>query len=404
VSRASLYLENCEIRNNTARFIGGGIGVADPGARAELRSCDIRGNLVQFGYGGGALVGAGASLKFFGGRVRENSATLGGGVLASGWFGAERDTNGAATAIESNTAVYSGAGVTLFGGATAELNHTLFHGNRAPAGAALSASHAFVNLNGAQFLFNEATGNAIVELNRCVNSVANSVFARNTTPGDGVFRVARGSGDIVHCVFAFNETNGSGSGAALQIVETEPAPAPILRVINNIFAYNQGFGIAEVTSLADPELRNNLFYGDSRGEYLDEGATPINTTSAMATLLNNAPQARGGNLVAPPSFRRPQFNDYRLMGTSPAVDMGYTLAAPDLALSDAAGAPRTGPGAGAAPDAGAWEVVRPQLTGPAILIGPSPDDPQHGDVIVLSFNRRCGFKAMICSNPIFTCP
>ena len=117
------------------------------------------------------------------------------------------------------------------------------------------------------------------------------------------------------------------------------------------------------------QLWNNLFWQNtaaSQGNdvYFDDDEdgnfvlTPIrlnnNAYDMAAGLFIRVPETPlgGGNVNATdPQFLSPAQGDYRLLGTSPMIDMGSALA-PALGTVDATGMPRI---SGAAPDIGAFE-------------------------------------------------
>ena len=90
-------------------------------------------------------------------------------------------------------------------------------------------------------------------------------------------------------------------------------------IVNNIIAGNTGYGIAESQSntLFDPDsVKNNLFFENEKGVYLDEGIRVLPDVQVLDLLV---PECRN-NLQGDPLFADTL---YHLQPISPAIDAGY---------------------------------------------------------------------------------
>jgi hypothetical protein len=189
-----------------------------------------------------------------------------------------------------------------------------------------------VTISSSVFQRSSASG-AVVGDNPNV-TFTNSVFRRNT--GDGL-RVDRVPVVVRGCLFELNE-NGlvltDSEGALIEnislttsrrsgLVVTRSTPD----VYRSIFAYNSSFGVREEQVVAPPEtplpaitriLRDNLFWQNSAGAYLDEGVTIIDTEAGLNAGLTNREPATGNRLVDP-QFVNLGTGNFRLQSTSPAI-------------------------------------------------------------------------------------
>jgi len=387
-SQASLLIENCEIRDNAARFLGGGVVGADAGCIIRIQSSVVAGNSVEFGYGGGCLAGTDALLWLIGTEVSENQAEYGAGALVQGTLKTTADSSGVRTVIRANAARFTGGGMLVLGGGAAELSQTEFLNNTAPTAAAWGASGGSVKMDRGRLYYNAAATGHLIEATNAALALTNLEIARNSAPGGNIVRLQNTSGDLIHNTIAFNTSKSSTLDGAIVIQGVPSAPGAILRIDNNIVAYNSGVGIVERNASSDPELLNNLLYSNSLAQYTDEGVFVYVVDFQIGYFINNSPRRASGNITVSPSFRRPQLNDFRLLGSSGALDKGEikTVTADEVNF-DFDGLSRRGAVAGAAPDIGAHEIHRPQLAGPVLLHSPNEGGPSAGDELILRFNR-----------------
>ncbi|MBN1895488.1 chitobiase/beta-hexosaminidase C-terminal domain-containing protein [bacterium] len=137
--------------------------------------------------------------------------------------------------------------------------------------------------------------------------ITNNQILKNQ--GRGIF-VSNTSGKIANNTLSDN--NGDGIILWYQsLVNPE--------IINNIIAYQSGYGISEYHNQSDPaKVYYNLFYYNTKGLYHDEGSTDYFTASS----LNSSVAETKYNLDVDPIFKNRSANDYSLMANSPAIDSG----------------------------------------------------------------------------------
>ena len=146
----------------------------------------------------------------------------------------------------------------------------------------------------------------------------NSVITGST--GNGVLIQFAGSPVTMH-----NNTIAANAGTGLFIYTQSSA-----RLANNIFANNARYGIYELGATADPPyMRNNLFWQNTLGQYVNEGPAAgnpaanliLNTANAING-LNGAPagSVSVGNIVADPRFFSVPAANFRLTVGSAAID------------------------------------------------------------------------------------
>jgi hypothetical protein len=154
----------------------------------------------------------------------------------------------------------------------------------------------------------------------------NSVVTGSTS--NGVLIQFAGSPVTMH-----NNTIAANAGTGLFIYTQSSA-----RLANNIFANNARYGIYELGATADPPyMRNNLFWQNTLGQYVNEGPAAgnpaanlvLNTANAING-LNGAPagSVSVGNLVADPRFFSVPAANFRLTVGSAAIDtadQNYTV-------------------------------------------------------------------------------
>lgn len=157
-----------------------------------------------------------------------------------------------------------------------------------------------------------------------------------------------------------NNTITRNRRSGIQVTESQPD------ILNNIIAANSEHGVFEnkIQQTTDTltlkthvrALRNNLFHGNGRGAYWDEGTTLLQTAEAINGATNV--EAAAGNVVADPMFVDASRSNYRLQETSPAIDILPSITGYIEDLDGSARAvdvPDVGAGTTALVDLGAYE-------------------------------------------------
>jgi hypothetical protein len=171
--------------------------------------------------------------------------------------------------------------------------------------------------------------------------IYNTTIAEST--GNAVMADFRGAQVIMH-----NNTIANNAGTGLFLHDQTAA-----RVANNVFANNGMYGLYELGASSDPPyLRNNLFWQNTLGAYVDEGPAVGNPAANRILNTANAINALGGaanNVVADPRFFSLPAGNFRLTAGSAAIDAADATYAP---ATDYDGRPRP---RGNADDIGAFE-------------------------------------------------
>ncbi|MCD6385046.1 right-handed parallel beta-helix repeat-containing protein [Candidatus Sumerlaeota bacterium] len=144
-------------------------------------------------------------------------------------------------------------------------------------------------INGETTIFSNAN-NGIKIIDGAQASVEKSVIFCNAN--NGVFCSNSSDISLINNVLYRNSANG---------VFIEISATPILR--NNIFAFNKHYGVMERYAYSDPnEVSYNCFYGNGKGNYLDENALVYNTADDINNLVQNYPGSVFANIVGDPLF------------------------------------------------------------------------------------------------------
>lgn len=397
---ASVRIENSELRGNTASLLGGCVAVWGAGAQVELVSSVVTQNVCETGSGGAIYGESASSVTIQGSMLSANRAQIGGAIAVEGTLTMRRNPENGFSVVRDNIASVQGGGLWAFPGAVVSIEQTDFSSNQADAGAAWGVDSATLAINRSRFLYH--TGEtSVLEARNSALTLCNLIVARNDVPGGDVFYLVGCSGYVAHGTFVYNTPQTSNFNGTLVIQGAPNLPASPLRILNSLIAYNSGVGVVERTVNSDPEFRNNLLYENATGLYLDEGFFLYKLDWHLNLLLNNAPQAVGGNRSGNPAFHRPEIDDFRLLAASEARDRGTVIGALPVASMDFAGQSRQGLAAGTAPDIGADEITHPHVIGSAALYSSVDNPPMQGDAVVLQFDRPIQLMAELTPNDFY---
>lgn len=400
VDSARLRIEHSELRGNSALLLGGCVAAWGWGSHVEIVSSTLTQNTCETGTGGAVYVGSGNNVTIQGSTLSANQAQIGGALAVEGTLVMHRNPENGLSVVRENIASIRGGGLWAFPGASVSIEQTDFSSNQADAGAAWGAQNATLAIHRSRFFYHTAE-TSVFEARNSSLTLCNLIVARNDIPEGDVFYLADSSGYVAHCTFVYNSPKDTINNGTLVIQGAPNLPAAPLRILNSLIAYNSGVGVVERTVNSDPEFRNNLLYENSLGFYLDENFFLYKLGWHLNLLLNNAPQAVGGNHSGSPAFRGPEIDDFRLLATSAARDRGTVIAALPGASVDFEGQSRLGIAAGAAPDSGADEITHPRVIGSAMLYSGVDDPPRMGDALVLQFDRPIRLTAPLTTNDFF---
>ena len=119
-------------------------------------------------------------------------------------------------------------------------------------------------------------------------------------------------------MYANTIANNTFDGISFFNWDSTTVPEFRTAVVNNILAYNGGFGIFEDGPHSDPLIvdSNDLFFNDE-GLYFDEGSQSLSDVD----LVNLLPEAgQGNNFIANPAFLNLPDRDYHIPAYSPCLD------------------------------------------------------------------------------------
>ena len=205
--------ERCRFLRNTATAAGGGLFMEDSNAPPSFVDCVFDGN--SGGPLGGALYweGNGAGLSIVRSEFRRNVATEG-GALCSRPGGSSPDSVEVVDCVFVENEAVSAGGAIFAEDSRADVlcTGTVFHGNRAPQGAAVRGTNlASIRFEGCTLALNEAsTGRGAIDSGSGTVSL-DRVILYGTSPGVGV------SGCqpwllTVNCVDTFGNADGDWAG------------------------------------------------------------------------------------------------------------------------------------------------------------------------------------------------
>ena len=329
---ANALLQGFTIQNGSvccATYEGGGIEIVSS-------SPSIIGNNVRHNVGGGN--GGGININFGSPLVKGNTVTANTVALSGGTEGGGIDVQGASSArivgntIKNNFGVGFGGGIGLF-----------------------------------------AAGNVLILNNTITNNTAES-------EGGGMYMVNEADEIIVQNLIV---KNSAPQGA--EIYSLVPQSTTGYRLVNNTIVSYSSSNAAVVADgfNSNAQIINNLIIAPAGESALL--CNPIYMDGPPIVEFNDAftPQGNSydgmcsgfagtnGNISAGPAFVSANGSNYRLLGGSPAIDVGDN-SAPDLPNTDFAGNPRIINGNGgptAIVDMGAYEFVPVVLAPKSLTFG-----------------------------------
>ncbi len=262
----------------------------------------------------------------------------GGGVFAAVY--ARSGVSGQSAVLDRCRIKGGGYGVRVEGTASVFVNETLIENTLSRGlfvlgGGAVAARHCVIQNTESYGVYIQDNSDVLIESCTIRRNASDGIRVVGAAPtirgslvqlsGDGISLFNATGASITNCTIVDNRDAG--------IYVREGLPD----FSSNIIAGNAGYGVEEqlledVDGGAPPiqggALDLNLFSGNSRGAYLDEGAFAYSSETDLNTALVNdvLPVA---NIVADPRFVDTDLGDYRLQGDSPALDLaekitGYT--------------------------------------------------------------------------------
>lgn len=395
IQDSSPVVTNVEFRENAAQE-GGAVCVDGPLSAPEFSLCTFIDNSAS-ANGGALMVRNDALGTFTDCEFETNSA----------------GANGGAVHVSSATGLGLGVGPVI--------TNARFYRNEANVGGAVYLANHRLLAESCEFLENDGAtnGGAIfteaasrLDLDRShiarntvdqhivviqgSGDISNSMFYRNTTQSGGVLRF-EGAGvtaRVVHNTFTYNNIGGPITTGAISHNLGTP------QFQNNIVAFNDAVGYAEANFNSDPVFRNNLFWANTDGGYLDEGVSILNT--APQFLVINNPQPATGMVIQNPNFRDEGVNNFRLNPASPAINAGAAVAG--IASLDIDLENRAAGLSGTSPDMGADEQLAPRLVTPPFWFDKFFNGfGDAGDELVLQFNEPMQINATLIESD-FTFP
>lgn len=310
----SVTIENCRIHDNT----GGGIYCGDRSS-ITVNNSDI--------YANNAGTGAGIYMK--GGNnyindtvIRNNTASANGGGVGTGIWNVTTFTN---TTIKDNVAAGSGGGFAQTSdSSTATFYRSTIRGNAASTGS-----------GGGIYIQGESGTYGV--------SLYNTVVADNQAPsGGGIWQ--DGNLSAINCTIASNRATGTAGGGA--VYGNTGGSVTIRNSIlwNNVATAAGSRHIAYLSSTTPTAISDSILNND--------GDTTFNRYPYFEVQSGGSlPTISGFVSGADPFFVDAANGNYRIQGTSPALDQADAAYAP---ADDIDNDPRP---QGAAPDIGADEYV-----------------------------------------------
>ena len=338
------YIIGNTLSGNTAPFAGGAISL-NSGVSGFVEDNTIDGNAAA--YGGGIHIETAGSWVVVGNNtIRNNRATYNASFPGSGFGGgisvyAQSEPTIFQNAISGNTATYGGGGIVVAEGANAGIWANTISGN-------------IVNGNPAGSPIGPPPGGGIYVSQATADIVNNIIYGNSSGYGGGIgllggapTTVAIENNTIVRNVATVvpGSATGRGGGGLFVPLNADHTPATNTAVRNNIFDLNTGFQIFEAFS-GGATYENNLVNTYSDGMYFNYNSHAV---TDIATF--NASVVGEANISGSTGFANAAGNDFRLTGSSAAIDGGTATGAP---ADDFANMDRP---AGTAHDIGAYEYT-----------------------------------------------
>ncbi len=334
------------LTGNSAPFAGGAICLR-AGAGGFIESNTITGNSAPFG-GGIHIETVGSAVVVANNTISNNNAQPNASFPSIGFGGgvsvfAQSQPTISGNTISGNTAAYGGGGLVVTEGANALIRSNIISGN-------------IVNGNPASSPIGPPPGGGLYISQATVSAVNNVVSGNSAAIGGGIGLLGGPSGPtnvtienntIVKNVATVTPASATGRGGGGLFVPNHSSGAPDTNTVvrNNIFDLNTGFQIFE-SFPGGATYVNNLVNEFSDGMYFNYTSGDLHTIGNF-----NGTVTGSGNISGPTAFVNAGANDFRLTGSSAAIDHGTPTGAPP---DDIANMNRP---AGAGYDIGAYEFT-----------------------------------------------
>ena len=321
------YIIGNVLSGNSAPFAGGAI-VLRSGVSGFVEDNTIEGNAAA--YGGGLHIETdGSGVVVSNNTIRNNAATFDASFAGSGFGGgisvyAQSRPTIFQNTISGNTATNGGAGIVVAEGANADISANTISGNI---------------VNGTPSPTWPLPGGGIY-VSQATAAIVNNVIYGNTSGyGGGIgllggapTTVAIENNTIVKNVATVvpASSSGGGGGGLFVPVNGDGTPATNTVVRNNIFDLNTGYQIFEAFS-GGATYDNNLVNNFSNGMYFNYNSGVVTNIGTFNTIV-----AGSANISGNTGFVNADGNDFRLTGSSAAIDSGTATGAPadDFATMD----------------------------------------------------------------------
>jgi parallel beta-helix repeat protein len=341
---SSSQIRNCTITNNTAADSGGGI-CANYSSGVKIIGCTIQGNT--------ATVSAGGGIYSFESTPKITNCTITGN--STGYWGAGiYCENSSATitdcAITNNTQSDSGGGIYFYGSSSLISNCTITGNSAAYWGGGIVCESSSPTISNCTISGNTAsdsgggiycytanptiinctiTGNSTtywgggIELdNICNPTIINCLIANNTAAnGAGIDLYTGSMPTVTNCTIANNSASTNGGGIYAKCSSTPS--------FNNIIVWDNSATSGRQIYVSNSGCVLTLNYSD----YADNTLNPNNIGGPGTVTLNHC-------IVSDPLFVNAGGGNYRLLATSPCIDIGNNSYVPAGVTTDLGGNPR----------------------------------------------------------------
>ncbi|MFO0826562.1 MAG: right-handed parallel beta-helix repeat-containing protein [Phycisphaerales bacterium] len=357
-------ISGCTFTGNSTAGDGGAVSVSN--GNCSITDSTFSQNTAQFG---GAIHGDRGTdgpefppshIAIAGCTFSSNSAFTGGGIVLA--------SDGDVTGCDflDNTASWVAGALSIVLPAQAVASDSLFQGNTALSGGAVSAGSSGCAVIGCTFTENSATtGGALIStIAGETPRVFNSLFMNNQADDGGAAVGVGGGGNlvVVNSVIHHNTTAATRSAVWVDFGQ--------LSLANCTIANNVGGGILVDPAPASASIRNCIVWGNTSGAQIAGASASVRYSDVQGGAIGK------GNIDVTPKFVGALGGNYRLLPTSACIDAGMNwLAGIDAADLDDDGvvneltpidfdgnprfanaaAPDTGCGLGAIVDLGAFE-------------------------------------------------
>lgn len=272
-------------------------GSQGPGIRVVGGTAKIASNVIRGGAGimGVGINTANASATITGNVITKNTGSMGAAMSLGTNAGVPVTVKLTGNEITDNTS--TGAGVVIRAGSPdmqLEVSGNMISGNKSNQFIADLYGSPIVHGNRVEGNFLTTTGSNIVMRVRDAQ-VRDNVFSGNRGFDAGITVV-----NAINCDVVGNTFVGNGIPGGADAVYAYGS-----RVVNNIVAFND-YGISGPYGPSAPTLRNNLVYGNQRGNFR----------------LIADPTGTNGNISVDPLFVDRAGGNYRLADGSPAINAG----------------------------------------------------------------------------------